>query len=520
MTAPAGSGGAVDKVLTIAELAALCGRWREQGRTVVQSHGIFDVVHPGVVRHLEIARGLGDVLVVTVVGDGALRAGPLYPVFPERLRAANAAALAAVDAVAIVEDASPEASIRCLRPDVFAKGQALTRAELEAYTFLFGDGISEVGPTRIHETGQSLAPPSQLDAGLADFFSAETRRYLRRFAAARPFEEVRERIERLRDLSVLIVGDAIIDEYAYCLPLGRSAKSPIVVHQHLDQEVFAGGALAIANHAAGICREVRLVTLLGEDDPREGFIRDALKPNVRPVFFRRPDGPTIVKRRWIHRHNNQKLFEVNYLNERSISAPLQDEVVGLLAGVSAEHDLVMVCDYGHGFITAGIISAIGRLARRLAVNTQSNGANAGYNMVTKYSRADFICLDETEVRWAAQDRESPIETVLRQVAGLIDCGVLVSTLGKLGAIGIDRAGGVSQAPILSSTLVDTVGAGDAFFAFTAPLVAQGAPLEVVTFVGNAVGALAVRIMGNRRRVEKDELLEFVEMLLHRPGGRD
>ena len=62
-------------------------------------------------------------------------------------------------------------------------------------------------------------------------------------------------------------------------------------------------------------------------------------------------------------------------------------------------------------------------------------------------------------------------------------------------------------------MVDTIGAGDAFFSFTAPCFARGLPLDLVSFFGNAVGALAVQIVCNKRAVEKDELLEFINTLV-------
>ena len=90
---------------------------------------------------------------------------------------------------------------------------------------------------------------------------------------------------------------------------------------------------------------------------------------------------------------------------------------------------------------------------------------------------------------------------------------LIITLGKKGSIGIDRDGLVCRTPILSTKVIDTVGAGDAFFAFTAPCFAKGLPLDLVSFIGNSVGALAVQIIGNKKPVEKYELLEFIHSIL-------
>jgi len=324
---------------------------------------------------------------------------------------------------------------------------------------------------------------------------------------------VRRWVDGLKDLTVMLVGDTIIDEYEYMRPLGKSAKSTLVVNQSLGQEVFAGGALAIANHLAGLVKEVRLVTLLGGADSREEFIRGALRPNVRPTFFHRGDGPTVIKKRYLDQYLNQKLFEINYLNTHSIEGRPESAVNRHLEAAMPECDVVLVSDYGHGFVTKSIIRHCERLARVLAVNTQNNGANAGSNMITKYRRTSFVCLDESEMRFAAQDKESPIEKIVRKMIRKLGCDYLISTLGKQGSIGITKGGDMNRTPIFSAKVVDTIGAGDAYFAFTAPCIVHETPLDLLSFLGNAAGALAVTIIGNKRPVEKEEFLEFVQTLL-------
>src|SRR6201997_5886720 len=91
------------KVRTLAEVAAACEQARRAGQTVVQAHGTFDLLHLGHVRHLEAARRLGDVLVVTVTADRFVNKGPGRPVFNEGLRGEMLAALEYVDWVAINE---------------------------------------------------------------------------------------------------------------------------------------------------------------------------------------------------------------------------------------------------------------------------------------------------------------------------------------------------------------------------------------------------------------------------------
>ena len=123
------SAGPRDKVRTLDELAEITARLKRSGKTVVHAHGTFDLLHLGHVRHLEAARRLGDVLVVTVTADRFVNKGPGRPVFTEALRAEMLATLAYVDWVAI--NRAPDAvNVRStVRPSVYVKGQDYANPE-------------------------------------------------------------------------------------------------------------------------------------------------------------------------------------------------------------------------------------------------------------------------------------------------------------------------------------------------------------------------------------------------------
>ncbi|MFO7302029.1 MAG: D-glycero-beta-D-manno-heptose 1-phosphate adenylyltransferase [Acidobacteriota bacterium] len=110
--------------LSIDACAELAARWRREGRRVVFTNGVFDLLHPGHVRYLQAARAEGDVLIVAVNSDRSVRAnkGDDRPVTPERERAEILGALACVDAVTIFDDPTPAAVIEAIQPDVLVKG--------------------------------------------------------------------------------------------------------------------------------------------------------------------------------------------------------------------------------------------------------------------------------------------------------------------------------------------------------------------------------------------------------------
>jgi D-beta-D-heptose 7-phosphate kinase/D-beta-D-heptose 1-phosphate adenosyltransferase len=111
-------------VLSLDDAAALVDALRREGRTVVFTNGVFDLLHPGHVRYLQAARAEGDALIIGVNSDRSVRAnkGPSRPITPEAERAEILAALACVDAVVIFDEETPAAIVSRLQPDVLVKG--------------------------------------------------------------------------------------------------------------------------------------------------------------------------------------------------------------------------------------------------------------------------------------------------------------------------------------------------------------------------------------------------------------
>jgi D-glycero-beta-D-manno-heptose 1-phosphate adenylyltransferase len=106
------------------EAAALADQVHGGGGLVVFTNGVFDLLHPGHVRYLADARALGDALIVGVNSDRSVREnkGPSRPINPEHERAELLAALRCVDGVTIFDEATPQAVIAAVQPDVLVKG--------------------------------------------------------------------------------------------------------------------------------------------------------------------------------------------------------------------------------------------------------------------------------------------------------------------------------------------------------------------------------------------------------------
>jgi len=191
--------------------------------------------------------------------------------------------------------------------------------------------------------------------------------------------------------------------------MGKSSKEPIVANRHISEESFAGGSLATANNLASVCGSADLLTVLGRQRSFEEFIKENLSPNVVPRFFFREDVGTIVKRRYVTHGTCRKLFEICYIDDGEIPGALQSGICERLEQIIGDYDLVVVNDFGHGLLTSKIIRFLAGQPNYLAVNVQTNSANVGFNLVTKYPRADCVCVDEAEMRFATHDRHGDLK---------------------------------------------------------------------------------------------------------------
>lgn len=502
------------KILSYEELHALISKLKNDNKVIVQCHGVFDLIHPGHIFHFQAAKKQGDILVVSLTSDAFVNKGPDRPVFDENIRSEALASIEVIDYVVINHNPTAVEAIKNIRPDVYVKGEDYANFDKDLTGKIKDelDAVEGVGG-RLHITREITYSSSELINNHFGMYSDEVKKFITNFQKSYSSEEIIQNLKNLKDLKVLVIGETIIDEYCYCKPMGKSSKEPIITTRFIDEEVFAGGVLAGANHIAGFCDRVDLLTGLGSIDSREDFIRQSLSSNITPKFIFEDESRTIVKKRYVENAFLRKMFEIGFLKEERSSKVFQDQMVEYLGDVLQNYDMTLVLDYGHGLIGEDVVSIICEKSKFLAVNTQTNSDNIGYNLITKYPRIDYLCVDEPEFRLATTDRFGEIEDLLIKTVQKLNIKKSSITRGHLGSISYALSDQVFHTPVFSSKVVDTIGAGDAYISVTAPCVKAGFPMEMVGFIGNAVGAMAVSIVGNRSVVKPVDLFKFLTALL-------
>jgi len=487
---------------------------------VVLCHGVFDLVHLGHLRHLKQARKEGDVLIVSITADKFVQKGPDRPVFTDQLRAEMLSELSCVDHVIINRAVSGIDVINRVRPDVYVKGIEYKNAE---------DDISEnIGREqkaveshggRIFFTDEVIFSSSNILNRNFNTFSPETKDYLNKLRQNYTAEEIIDEVKRGQNLKVAVVGDTVIDRYTYCTPLGKSAKGSFMTVRKSYVEEYAGGAIAVANHIADYVSEVTLVTGIGVEsegeENYEDFIRGHLAENITPQLFYIENTPTLVKNRYVDPEMN-KLFEVYIIDEELLQRHWQDRLARhWIEKNIADFDLVVVPDYGNGFITDEMVKVLCNNSKYLAVNTQLNSGNQGYHAITRYDRADFVSLNEPELRLGCHDPRAPLNNLAINMLAQLDSKVLSVTCGPKGLLTVNQKNVAASlmVPVLATNIVDRVGAGDAFLSLASICHAAGVDSDLASFVGSVAAALDVQIVGNSETVGSISLYKYIVSLL-------
>ena len=498
------------KIKSIEELAQVLASQRAEGKKIVYCHGVFDLLHIGHIRHFEQARGMGDILVVTVTTDQGIE----DITFTETQRTEVIASLNCVDYVAINKWPTAEKALRLLQPDIYVKGSEFKNNSTNSNDDFIKEKqvAQEIGATLAFTEDILFSSTNLINRYLTDF-PKEIGKYLAVFRQRYELEEILAVVDRMASLKVLVIGDTILDEYQYCTAIGKSSKDPTLALKYESHDMFAGGALAVANHVANFAGKVQLVTVLGERDSHEEFIRPQLHPNISPYFVFKPNAPTLIKKRFVDGYSFSKLLEVYVMDDSDLPSEKNNSLYEWLQEQLPKYDLVIAADFGHGAINKGIVRTLSRKARFLAVNTQANAGNRGFNTVTRYPRTDYACIAEHELRLETRKQNSDVRPLMHLLAEKLGCSQFAVTRGREGCSVCDDDGGFVKVPSFAQNVVDRVGAGDAFFSVTSLAAVQDASNEVLGFIGNVVGSLAVEILGNKKSIDKVTVKNCISSLM-------
>lgn len=505
----------LEKKISLNEVASELQNERIKGKKIVLCLGVFDLVHPGHIRHLQEAKKYGDILVVAVTANRYVNKGPDRPVFHQDLRMESIAAIEAVDYVVLNDHAGGVEVLEQIKPDFYVKGIEYKDAEDDLTGKIQDErSVVEAYGGQLVFTDDIVFSSSKLLNSYFSDSSPQFRKFIRNFKKKYSCNQVLSDIESLSTLNVLVIGDAIIDEYVYVEPLGVAGKGTHLVARCQNKESYLGGSLAVAQHASQFASKVTLLTAIGGAEQAQTF-DFSLGEKIKTQFVHLDHSSVLKKRRYVQQDgsNISKLFETYSSKDPKLTDDQNQQVIHFLAHHGHEFDLVIVCDFGNGLLNSKLQDHISSLQSFLAINTQINSGNRGYHVVTKYKRADYIALNEPELRLTAHDLDSQLEDLIQSVCIDMNCPKMSVTRGVNGAVVFEGTSQFHTIPALTQKVVDRVGAGDSYLVLSSLAFAKGLSGELAGFLGSAAAAMDVQIVGNKKCIEKIPFLKYITTLL-------
>jgi rfaE bifunctional protein kinase chain/domain/rfaE bifunctional protein nucleotidyltransferase chain/domain len=488
------------KILSLDALLSLREQAREAGKTVVHCHGCFDIVHPGHIHHLQFARSLGDVLIVSVSADTHVNKGHDRPLIPDNLRAQSLAALECVDWVYVNPDPTARELLEALQPDVYVKGREYEQNRDPRFT-AERDAVIRHGGRVVFSSGDVIFSSTAIIGTLPPaerFHDEKLARFRDRHGLSAA--HLQNILGRGRGKRVLVIGDYILDRYHFCDVTGVAGEGPMLSLRPIQQRDYDGGAAVVALHLAGLGAKPTLISALA-DDELSGGIMMRLEANGVDAQCHRTRRQVVCKHRYLA--DQTKLFKVDDGSATPGDAQLEGLLAAKIVAAAEVADAVIFTDFGYGMITPGLLNRVLPALRRqvpiLSADVSGNQSN-----LLHFREVDLICPTEREMREAQNDFASGLGAVVWKMLNKTGARQAIVTLGKQGLVTFDGSEQPLPAqlpseyvPALSRHAVDPLGCGDALLAVATLALAAGASGEAAAFLGALAASIEVQELGNQ-----------------------
>ncbi|MEI6095089.1 MAG: PfkB family carbohydrate kinase [Gammaproteobacteria bacterium] len=483
------------KIKTIEELAKIVGSF-PRDKTVVMCHGVFDVVHPGHMRHLIYAKGKADILVASLTADHHISKGEYRPHIPQNIRAVNLAAFEMVDYVIIDQNITPLENLKKLQPDFFAKGYEYSGKAKPKKTREEEELIESYG-------GQMLFTPGDVVYSSSKFINMEAPMIrLEKLAAVMEAENIsiKDLIASLHTqnpITIHVVGDTIVDGITYTNVIGGQIKTPTLSVRLESQENYVGGAGIVAKHLQAAGANVVFTTVLGEDPLAEFVLNDLQAAGVTVQVIVDKNRPTTFKNAIVA--SNYRLVKIDTLDNSSISDAILEQFVDKIASTKA--DAVIFSDFRHGIFNKRTIDELIAAIPDTCFKVADSQVASRWGNITEFQGFDLITPNEREARFALGDQDSGVRPLAARLYDEAKCKTLILKLGERGSITCSSS---DTAPKNSSVFVDTfadhvidpVGSGDALLAYSTLALVKGYSPIISSILGSMAAACECEVDGN------------------------
>ena len=475
-------------------------------KKIILCHGVFDIVHPGHIRHFAHCKQKADILIVSLTRDIFIKKGTYRPMVPERLRAFNLASLQLVDYVIIDQNTSPVKLLKKIKPNFFAKG--LEYANLKnPLTVKEKNVVESFGGKMIFSPGDYVLSSSKIINQIQPDLKFEKLKLLMDTENV-DFNDLKKILKDLSKLKVHILGDTIIDTSHYCEVIGGLHKTPTLSVVKQISENFLGGAAIVASHFKSFAKNVTLTTVFSNDEKGKFALKNLKKNKIKTNYYSEDDRPTTNKNSYIV--NKHKLLKVDELNNNTITNSTLDKIIKSLK--KDKNQILVFSDFRHGIFNNQTLSKIFESINHKTFKVADSQVASRWGNISDFKNFDLLTPTEREARYSLFEQDTPIRNLIGNLQKKSKANNIILKLGEKGLISISRKKNdyIALDPFVDN-LVDSNGAGDALLAYSASTLYSTKSLIISSIIGLLAASCKCETQGNLP-VTTDQIIEKINLL--------
>lgn len=487
---------------------------RKNKKTIGLCHGVFDVLHYGHFKHFEAAKKKCDYLFVSITSAKHINKGLNRPVHNDLERVNLLKNLSFIDHAFIAEGESGVNAINLIKPDFYFKGNDYKNNLSDKTKKIFLE-INAVKKNKgiILYTNEKQMSSSRIINKFGLALNEKQFRFINEIKKIDDYESIINRLNKLKNDRVLVVGDLIIDKYVYGDVLGKSGKEPHMVFSQQLTDLYLGGSAIIANHLSDFIKRVTLISDFGNEIEIKKLLKTDLKKNIKHLPILPVRGyKSCVKTRFIDTLSRYKLFGSYIISSLEISNFYKILKTKLIKFIK-KNDIIIIADYSNNFFNKNSIDLIKKSKKFKCAMVQKNSNNPSFFSLNNIKNFDLVCINEGELRTELRDKTTEVDILAKNFLIKNKLKFIVVTKGIDGSILFDQKLNKYACPSFNIKPIDKIGAGDSMLAILSILLKNKVNPLTALMIASLVSSMVVNNMGNSYSTSKIDIERSLDFLL-------
>ncbi len=488
---------------------------KNKKKKIVLCHGVFDVVHLGHINHFKSAKNFGDFLVVSITKDRFIKKSIKGTLFNEKQRLFHLSNFELIDAVVLSDEASSTDIIKLIKPNFYIKGVDYKDNKLDdTKKIVLEKKLVERFGGKIKYTNEEAFSSSRIINQNNFLYSDDQEKFLNLVKKNFNYKKFEKELNSKKKINVTVIGELIFDIYNFGDVVGKSGKEPHLVMSNKNSETIIGGSAAIARNLSSFVDRINLISPFGFEKKYKNLIKKKIQKNIRTVFYKPNNNfKTISKSRFIDISSNYKLFGAYDISEQA-DFKFNKGFINKVKNIISKSDLLIISDYGHGFLNGELLNIINSSSIFKSLNAQINSSSKGFTNITKYSKINSIIINETELRQHLKDQSNNVNFLANKIMKERKFDTLIVTSGQKGANLFNKKNSsVITCPAFSDYSVDKIGAGDSILSISSFAIFSKFNYNLALLMGSLAAATTVKSIGNKTIVDKSSILRTLKYML-------